>query len=244
MPCLVEEERNAIFTSATENLQRAAMHPTDQFEAFDKMIGEGRSEAEIAMKFGVSVDLVWWRLKLSRIAPEIIEQFPPDDLRFECVMDFTLIEDHDRQLTVWNAMKGGYHNHPQSIIRQLTETADSANSALGRFVGVEAYEVAGGVRLPDLFDDRACTHIENPDFLERLAIEKLQAAAKPYQAASNWVELDLSVDHGAFRSFGRVYLQDIEPDADLLTEEERLIARDEELTALNDGEDWTDTEAE
>jgi|GEM_PF-174459 len=44
VPCLVEDERNAILTSATENLQRAAMHPADQFEAFDKMIGEERKK--------------------------------------------------------------------------------------------------------------------------------------------------------------------------------------------------------
>ena len=244
VPCLVEDERNAILTSATENLQRAAMHPADQFEAFDKMIGEGRSEDEIALKFGVSVDLVRRRLKLARVAPEIIEQFRAGELNLECVMAFTLTDDHDRQLAVWNAVKGGYHIHPQSIKRQLTETAHSTNSALGRFVGIEAYEAAGGVLLRDLFDDRASAHMENPELLERLAIEKLQAAAKPLEGSWKWGEVHLSVDYGAFRSFGRVYPQDIEPDPDLLAEEERLIAREEELTAQNDGEDWTDTESE
>ncbi|WP_420415694.1 ParB/RepB/Spo0J family partition protein [Marinovum algicola] len=244
VPCLVEDEGNAILTSATENLQRAAMHPADQFEAFDKMIGEGRSEDEIALKFGVSVDLVRRRLKLARVAPEIIEQFRSGDLTLECVMAFTLTDDHDRQLAVWNAVKGGYHIHPQSIKRHLTETAHSANSALGRFVGIEAYEAAGGVLLRDLFDDRASAHMENPELLERLAIEKLQAAAKPFEAEWKWVEVHLSVDYGAFRSFGRVYPQDIEPDPDLLAEEERLIARDEELAAQNDGEDWTDAETD
>ncbi|MDD9722844.1 ParB N-terminal domain-containing protein, partial [Sulfitobacter sp. PR48] len=229
--CLVEDERNAILTSATENLQRAAMHPADQFEAFDKMIAEGRSEDEIALKFGVSVDLVRRRLKLARVAPEIIEHFRAGDLTLECVMAFTLTDDHDRQLAVWNAVKGSYHIHPQSIKRHLTETAHSANSALGRFVGIEAYEAAGGVLLRDLFDDRASAHMENPELLERLAIEKLQAAAKPFEAAWKWVEVHLSVDYGAFRSFGRVYPQDIEPDPDLLAEEERLIAREEELAA-------------
>jgi ParB family transcriptional regulator, chromosome partitioning protein len=236
VPCLVEDERNAILTSATENLQRAAMHPADQFEAFDKMIAEGRSEDEIALKFGVSVDLVRRRLKLARVAPEIIEQFRAGDLTLECVMAFTLTDDHDRQLAVWNAVKGGYHIHPQSIKRHLTETAHSANSALGRFVGIEAYEAAGGALLRDLFDDRASAHMENPELLERLAIEKLQAAAKPFEAAWKWVEVHLSVDYGAFRSFGRVYPQDVEPDPDLLAEEERLIAREEELAAQNDGE--------
>ncbi len=64
------------------------------------------------------------------------------------------------------------------------------------------------------------------------------------RATAEWVEVHLSVDYGAFRSFGRVYPQDIDPDPDLLAEEERLIAREEELAAQNDGEDWSDAETE
>ena len=242
--CLVEDEQNATVTSATENLQRAAMHPADQFEAFAQMITEGRKEDDIALKFGVSVDLVRRRLKLARIAPELIEQFRAGELTLECVMAFTLTDDHDRQMTVWNAVKDSYHIHPQSIKRQLTETAHSANSSIGRFVGIEAYEAAGGILLRDLFDDNAAAHMENPELLERLAVEKLQAEAKAYEADWKWVEVHLSVDYGAFRSFGRVYPQDIEPDADLLAEENALMAREEELAAADDGADWTDAEAD
>ncbi|MGJ8624005.1 MAG: ParB/RepB/Spo0J family partition protein [Yoonia sp.] len=242
--CLVDDEQNATVTSATENLQRAAMHPADQFEAFAQLIAEGRKEDDIALKFGVSVDLVRRRLKLARIAPELIEQFRAGELTLECVMAFTLTDDHDRQMTVWNAVKDSYHIHPQSIKRQLTETAHSANSSIGRFVGIEAYEAAGGILLRDLFDDNAAAHMENPELLERLAVEKLQAAAKVFEADWKWVEVHLSVDYGAFRSFGRVYSQDIEPDADLLAEENALMAREEELAAANDGADWTDAEAD
>ncbi len=242
--CLVEDKQNATVTSATENLQRAAMHPADQFEAFAQMIAEGRNEDEIALKFGVSVDLVRRRLKLARIAPELIEQFRGGELTLECVMAFTLTDDHDRQVTVWNAVKDSYHIHPQSIKRQLTETAHSASSSIGRFVGIEAYEAAGGVLLRDLFDDNASAHMENPELLERLAVEKLQDAAKVFEADWKWVEVHLSVDYGAFRSFGRVYPQDIEPDADLMAEENALMAREEELAAANDGADWADAEAD
>ncbi|MEP5771492.1 ParB/RepB/Spo0J family partition protein [Nisaea sp.] len=242
--CLVEDAQNATVTSATENLQRAAMHPADQFEAFAQMIAEGRTEDDIALKFGVSVDLVRRRLKLARIAPELIEQFRAGELTLECVMAFTLTDDHDRQMTVWNAVKDSYHIHPQSIKRQLTETAHSASSSIGRFVGIEAYEAAGGVLLRDLFDDNAAAHMENPELLERLAVEKLQAEAKVFEADWKWVEVHLSVDYGAFRSFGRVYPQDIEPDADLMAEENALMAREEELAAANDGADWTDAEAD
>jgi ParB family chromosome partitioning protein len=242
--CLVEDEQNAIVTSTTENLQRAAMHPADQFEAFAQMIAEGRKEDDIALKFGVSVDLVRRRLKLARIAPELIEQFRAGEMTLECVMAFTLTDDHDRQMTVWNAVKDSYHIHPQSIKRQLTETAHSASSSIGRFVGIMAYEAAGGVLLRDLFDDNAAAHMENPELLERLAVEKLQGAAKTYETDWKWVEVHLSVDYGAFRSFGRVYPQDIEPDPDLLAEENNLIAREEELALANDGADWTDAEAD
>ena len=242
--CLVEDEQNATVTSATENLQRAAMHPADQFEAFAQMIAEGRKEDDIALKFGVSVDLVRRRLKLARIAPELIEQFRAGEMTLECVMAFTLTDDHDRQMTVWNAVKDSYHIHPQYIKRQLTETAHSASSSIGRFVGIGAYEAAGGVLLRDLFDDNAAAHMENPELLERLAIEKLQDVAKTYEADWKWVEVHLSVDYGAFRSFGRVYPQDIEPDADLFAEENALIAREDELAAANDGADWTDAEAD
>ena len=242
--CLVEDEQNAIVTSTTENLQRAAMHPADQFEAFAQMIAEGRKEDDIALKFGVSVDLVRRRLKLARIAPELIEQFRAGEMTLECVMAFTLTDDHDRQMAVWNAVKNSYHIHPQSIKRQLTETAHSASSSIGRFVGIKAYEAAGGVLLRDLFDDNAAAHMENPELLERLAIEKLQDAAKTYDADWNWVEVHLAVDYVAFRSFGRVYPQDIEPDADLLAEENNLIAREEELALANDGADWTDAESD
>ena len=242
--CLVEDEQNAIVTSTTENLQRAAMHPADQFEAFAQMIAERRKEDDIALKFGVSVDLVRRRLKLARIAPELIEQFRAGEMTLECVMAFTLTDDHDRQMTVWNAVKDSYHIHPQSIKRQLTETAHSASSSIGRFVGIKVYEAAGGVLLRDLFDDNAAAHMENPELLERLAIEKLQDTAKTYEADWKWVEVHLSVDYGAFRSFGRVYPQDSEPDADLLAEENNLIAREEELALANDGADWTDAEAD
>lgn len=240
--CLIEDACNAVVTSATENLQRAAMHPADQFEAFATMITEGRSEDDIALKFGVSVDLVRRRLRLARVAPEIIAQFRAGDLSVECVMAFTLTDNHDRQLAVWNIVKDSYLIHPQAIKRHLTETAYAANSSIGRFVGLEAYEAAGGVVLRDLFDDTATSHLENPDLLERLAIEKLQDAAKSFETDWHWVEVHLAVDYGAFRSFGRVYPQDIDPDPELRAEETALIAREEVLTAQNDDEKWTEAE--
>lgn len=244
VPCLIEDEAEATITSTTENLQRTAMHPADQFEAFDQMIDEGRTEENIALKFGVSVDLVRRRLKLARVAPEIIGQFRTGEITLECVMAFTLTDNHDRQMTVWNAVKDSYHLQPYSIKRHLTETAYSASSRIGRFVGIETYEAAGGVLLRDLFDDHATAHMENPELLERLAVEKLQEAVKDYEKDWKWVELYLELESDAFRSFGRISPQEIELDADLVKEASILNAREEELAMLNDNGDWSDEEVQ
>ena len=146
VPCLIEDEAEATLTSTTENMARAAMHPADEFDAFAKMIDEGRSEASIARKFGVSEDLVRRRLKLARIAPEIFEAFREGEINLECVMAFTLTDHHDRQMTVWSGVKDSHHVYPQHIKRLLTETSYAANSKLGQFVGLEAYEAGGRCR--------------------------------------------------------------------------------------------------
>lgn len=240
--CLIEDESEATITSTTENMQRAAMHPADQFEAFNQMITEGRSEDEIAIKFGVSVDLVRRRLKLARVAPEILDQFREDELSLECVMAFTLSDNHDRQLTVWNAIKDSYSVQPHSIRRLLTETGYSASSKLGRFVGVEAYEKAGGTVITDLFSEHDNTHLENPELLERLAMEKLQEASTSFVRDWKWVDVHFELDHSAFRSFGRIEAEEIEPDPTLTRELETLNAREDELHELNQDRDWSDEE--
>ncbi|MBL4582972.1 MAG: ParB N-terminal domain-containing protein [Gammaproteobacteria bacterium] len=242
--CLIEDEAEATITSTTENLQRVAMHPADQFIAFDQMISEGRSEDEIAVKFGVSVDLVRRRLKLARVAPEILEQFRENEITLECVMAFTLTDHHDRQITVWNTVKEGYQIHPHHIKRLLTETGYSANSKLGCYVGVQAYKDAGGAVMTDLFSEHDNMHLENPEILERLAIEKLQLAAADYVGDWKWVDVHLELDHSAFRSFGHIDPQEVEPDPDLVKQIETLNAREEELAQLNDEGDWSDEEHE
>lgn len=118
-------------------------------------------------------------------------------------MAFTLSDNHDHQITVWNAIKDGYSVHAHQIKRLLTETGYSANSKLGRFVGIDAYKEAGGVIMTDLFSEHDNTHLENPELLERLAIEKLQLAAAEFTGNWKWVDVHLELDHGSFRSFGR-----------------------------------------
>lgn len=54
VPCLLVADASARTVSLTENVQREAMHPADQFEAFAALVAEGRAIEDIAADFSVT----------------------------------------------------------------------------------------------------------------------------------------------------------------------------------------------
>jgi ParB-like chromosome segregation protein Spo0J len=67
------------------------------------------------------------------------------------LMAFTVTDDHARQEQVWDAIKDAWSKEPYQIRRMLTETTVRASDKRAVFVGVEAYEAAGGIVMRDLF---------------------------------------------------------------------------------------------
>ena len=107
----------------------------------------------------------------------------------------------------------------------------AGHSPIARFVGIEAYEKAGGRTELDLFarhDDRA-TWLEDGDLLHRLAMEKLQAEADRIAGDWKWVETKLEVDFAVTAPLGRVYPTPGELTDDERAEYEKLTARRDEL---------------
>ena len=83
------------------------------------------------------------------------------------------------------------------IRRRLTETSIRCNDRRVRFVGIEAYEAAGGHRTRDLFEDDNGGWIDDPAILDRLVAEKLKAAADTVEAEGwKWVKSDISFAYG------------------------------------------------
>jgi ParB/RepB/Spo0J family partition protein len=68
IPCVVRTEGLAEEDSLAENVQRAPLHPLDQFRAFRDLREKGMSEEEIAAAFFVSVQVVKQRLKLASVS--------------------------------------------------------------------------------------------------------------------------------------------------------------------------------
>lgn len=210
--------------SLAENVVRLSMHALDQFEAFAALADKGQSVAEIASRFGHSETLVRQRLRLGRVAPEIREAYRDDEITLEALMAFAVTEDHGQQLSVWNEVKDGYI-HASHVKRLLTDEKIAATSKLVRFVGLEAYQAAGGAITRDLFaEGDAGVWLEDRALIERLAQAKLDTAARDLKQAEGWKWVQAAADlpWDLIQKCQTVYPQAQEPTPEQAAELERL----------------------
>jgi ParB family chromosome partitioning protein len=154
VPCLVEDPEQALETSLIENTVRAGMHPADEFVAMAGLIDAGQPIEAVAARFGVSERHVKQRLRLGKVAPELLDEFRAGEISLEVMTAFTLGVDHDTQLAVWRQVRTQPYVTPHAVRRLLTQGAVSVDSRLGAFVDVAAYEAAGGTVRRDLFSTR------------------------------------------------------------------------------------------
>jgi ParB family chromosome partitioning protein len=136
--CKIEHPEDAIETSLAENTVRAAMHPADEFVAMAALIDGGAAIDQVATRFGTSERHVRQRLRLGKLAPELLDAYRAGDISLDAVTAFTLGADHAAQLAVWNQLKDNSYIQPYTIKRLLTESAVPLDSDLGQFVGAEA----------------------------------------------------------------------------------------------------------
>ena len=186
------------------------MHPADQFDAFRKMVDDGESQTDIVARFGVSTAVVRDRLALARVAPEVLARYRADALTLDHVMAFTVSSDHDKH----RALLAQQHlPRAWEIKRQLTTGAVTGRDPRAVFIGQKVYIAAGGTVRKDLFASRNddCTYYEDGALLERLAVEKLDAAAESLRAAWAWVEARTQLDYSERAKFGSVPTVSIEP---------------------------------
>jgi ParB family chromosome partitioning protein len=189
IPCIIRTEGIAEEDSLAENVQRAPLHPLDQFRAFQALRERGRSEEEIAAAFFVSVGVVRQRLRLAAVSPRLLDLYAEDGMTLEQLMAFTVSPDHERQEQVWEALQRSYTKEPYQIRRLLTEGAVRASDKRARFVGAEAYEAAGGLILRDLFQPDDGGWWQDAGLLDRLARERLEREAEAIRAEGwRWVE--------------------------------------------------------
>ena len=200
VPCVIGDANSDILVdevSLVENMERAPLHPLDQFRAFQAMRDKGMTEEAIAAAFFVNVTVVKQRLRLTSVAPTLLEIYADDGMTLEQLMAFTVSPDHARQEQVWDAIKDSWQKEPYQIRRMLTETAVRASDKRAIFVGVDAYEAAGGIVLRDLFQSDDGGWLQDPVLLDRMVAEKLKTTADQIaEEGWKWIEVAVSFPYG------------------------------------------------
>jgi len=202
--CRVKPTREAAEASLAENHHREAMHPADELEAFQRLVQEGRSIEDVALRFGTSPLTVRRRLKLAGLHPNLIQLYREEGITLEQLMALAVSDDQDEQLRVWESMPI-WRRHPSSLRDALVaDEIDASSSPLAQLVGIEVYEAAGGRVRRDLFSEDGTGYLLDAGLLERLASERLEAAAESVRAEGwSWVDVVPSASAGELFAFGR-----------------------------------------
>ncbi|MDD4616021.1 MAG: ParB/RepB/Spo0J family partition protein [Alphaproteobacteria bacterium] len=232
IPCIVREDGILEEDSLAENIQRINLHPLDQFRAFQSLRDQGIGDEEIAARFFVTPQIVKQRLKLASVSLKLLEIYAADEMSLEQLMAFSVSDDHARQEQVWETVNRGYNHEPYLIKRLLTENSIPSDDKRALFVGIEAYEAAGGAVSRDLFSADDAGWLQDVALLERLVAEKLKREAEAIKNEGwKWLQVAEDFPYGHIGGLRRIN-GEIEP----LSEEDqnRYAALQEEMGSIEE----------
>ncbi|QWF59786.1 ParB/RepB/Spo0J family partition protein [Ralstonia solanacearum] len=236
VPCLLVADGTARTASLTENVQREAMHPADQFEAFAALVAEGRPIEDIAADFSVTPLVVQRRLKLANVSPRLMADYRADAVTLDQLMALSITDDHAAQESAFYGAPQ-WQRHPSHLRERLTEREiDAYRHPLVRFVGLDSYETAGGGIRRDLFaEDDAGVYLTDAALLERLAQGKLAGIAATVRAEGwAWVDATPGVTHADLHAFQRAPRERREPNKREAARIEKLQTKMHELAEAVD----------
>ena len=236
VPCLLVADGTARTASLTENVQREAMHPADQFEAFAALVAEGRPIEDIAADFSVTPLVVQRRLKLANVSPRLMTDYRADAVSLDQLMALAITDDHAAQEAAYYDAPQ-WQRHPSHLRERLTEREiDAYRHPLVRFVGLDSYEAAGGGIRRDLFaEGDAGVYLTDAALLERLAQDKLAGIAATVRAEGwAWVDATPGVTHADLHAFQRAPRERREPNKREAARIEKLQTKMHELAEAVD----------
>jgi ParB family transcriptional regulator, chromosome partitioning protein len=118
VPCAVMakgDDATAVEASLIENVAHLPMDEMDQFEAFQRLLKEGRNVAEIAHIFGITELTVKRRLAIANLHPKIRQLYRTEEIDAETLRSLTLATKQQQKdwLVLWDdeeqhAPRGSY----------------------------------------------------------------------------------------------------------------------------------------
>ena len=187
VPCAIMakgDDAAAIEASLIENVAHLPMDEMDQFEAFQRLLKEGRSIEDIAHIFGVAELTVKRRLAIANLAPKIRQLYRAEDIDAETLRALTmaskqqqkdwlvLYEDEEQQAPMGQGLKrwllGGQNISTKNALFDLA-----------------SYQ---GEIVSDLFGEES--YFANPDSFWALQ-DKAIAAKRDELLAQGWTRVDI-----------------------------------------------------
>lgn len=236
VPCLLVADGTARTASLTENVQREAMHPADQFEAFAALVAEGRPIEDIAADFSVSPLVVQRRLKLANVSPRLLADYRAEAVSLDQLMALAITDDHAAQESAFYDAPT-WQRSPHNLRDRLTEREiDAYRHPLVRFVGLDNYEQEGGGIRRDLFaEGDKGVYLTDAALLERLVQDKLAGFAAEVKAEGwAWVDATPGMTHADLHAFQQAPRERREPGKREAQRIEKLQAKLHELAEAVD----------
>ena len=176
------------------------------------------------------------RLKLASVSPSLIEAYRNGKMTLQHIMAFTVTDDHAAQERVWRELPKWQKDDPSIIRDMLTEHEITASDHRVKFVGLKAYEKAGGTVRRDLFSNGADgVFIDDVVLLESLVAKKLEKAATQVRKEGwKWVEIRATLNREEWADCGRRFPELAPLMTDQQAELDSLVAESEALSTIDD----------
>ena len=216
--------------SLAENVQRAPLHPLDQFRAFKTLRDKGLGDDEIAARFFVAPVVVKQRLRLAAVSEKLLDVYAKDKMTLEQLMAFTVSEDHARQEQVWEALARSTTGKPIISVSSSRRTPSApATPARCLSASTPITPPAASSSTTSSTDDRG-GWLQDSALLDRLAGEKLKREAEPLRAEGwKWIVVAPSFPAGHDYGLRRLTGEPIPPTAEEQTAFETKVAEREAL---------------
>lgn len=167
-----------------ENAARKAPNIADEIEAYAALQARGASVTNIAHAYAVTEIHVKRRLKLAGLPAEAIDALRADTIGYGQAAVLTLCQSAEQLDELLRGALSGWNE--QRMRNHLGEGKVKADNRAVVYVGLDAYEAAGGAVTRDLFADFAV--LEDGALIEKLFREKLESDTKrlTYELGFAW----------------------------------------------------------
>lgn len=225
---IAPDEATARAWASIENTAREALHPADEIRAYGRMAETGSDVPAIARVFGQSEAHVYRRLALAALPAPVLDALKAGEITLETAKCFTVAQDEALALDVLAEVRGKDVS-AWRIKQALQPEAIQSTDRRAIYVGLDAYEGAGGTLTRDLFADEV--FLADVALLDQLFTEKLAMDAELIGQGWKWVERteDQYIPYEVTSNLDRLYRVEGE-----LTEEQA--ARYDELAELANAE--------